>query len=157
MTELINYAELAPDVVEVLLGSQPLLDRCPLERDLRALVAIRASQINGCGPCLAMHLREAETLGISKDRIVGLDAWHEAHWYSDRERAALEWTEALTRLSERRPPEALLARMREHFDDKELVYLTLAVTQINTFNRFNVGLRIPSELGVRAYEMRQRA
>jgi AhpD family alkylhydroperoxidase len=155
VAEIINYAEVVPGIVNVLRSSQPLLERCPLEKDLRALVAMRASQINGCGPCLAIHLREAEALGISKDRIVGLDAWQEANWYSDRERAALAWTETLTRLSERRPPETLLATMREHFEDEELVYLTLAVTQINTFNRFNVGLKIPSELGIRAYEMMQ--
>jgi AhpD family alkylhydroperoxidase len=145
MSQPLDYNSIAPDAIRPLLTAAQTLRHSGLPANLLALVAIRASQINGCGFCLALHVREAEAIGDSGDRLACLPGWREASFYDDRERAALEWTEALTRLSEGRPDDSLLARVREQFSDKELVYLTLAITNINAWNRFNVGFRTPPE------------
>ncbi len=88
---------------------------------------------------------EAEAASEDRKRISGVAGWRDAHWYSDRERAALEWTEALTLIADHRPSDELLAKMRANFNDRELVFLTLAITAINSFNRFNVAFRTPAE------------
>jgi AhpD family alkylhydroperoxidase len=146
MSERINFQSVAPEVARPLFETGKLLEKSGLEPNLLTLVELRASQINGCAFCLALHMREGQAEGESIDRLVGIAAWHEAPWYSERERLALEWTEALTRVAIERPREGLLARMREHFSDRELVYLTLAITLINSYNRFNVGFGTSPEL-----------
>ena len=153
MTEMLDYNSTAPEALKPLFDGGKALEKSTLEKSLCTLIQLRASQINACGVCLALHVREAQAQGESMDRIVGLSAWRDAGWYSPRERAALEWTEALTSLGQGHPTETLLARMREHFDDKELVFLTLAVTLINSWNRFNVAFALPSEAGAHAYDM----
>lgn len=152
MANSMDYNAAAPEAVRPLFEVGKALAKSSLEKNLLTLVELRASQINGCGVCLAIHMREAQAQGESLDRIVGLNAWQDAGWYNPRERAALEWTDALTKLSQGRPPEDLLARMREHFDDRELVFLTLAVTAINSWNRFNVAFGQPSEAGIKVFE-----
>lgn len=109
-----------------------------LDPTLRTLIEIRASQINGCAFCLALHHREATAEGQSNDRILGLSAWREAPWYSDRERAALAWTEALTLVGNSHPSADLDTQMREHFTEKEIVHVTYAIMLINAWNRLNV-------------------
>jgi AhpD family alkylhydroperoxidase len=145
MQQPLDYNSIAPEVLRPQFTAGTLVRQSGLPPKLLTLVEIRASQINGCAFCLALHAREADAAGETRDRIMGLPAWREASWYDERERAALEWTEALTRMSERRPDEDLLARMRRHFDDKELVYLTLAINTIDSWNRFNVGFHTPPE------------
>jgi len=112
-----------------------------LERSLIELVKIRASQINGCAYCIHMHTAEARRAGESEEAIYLLDAWRESPIYSDRERAALAWTEALTRVADTHAPDEDYARLDEHFSDAEKVKLTLLIGVINTWNRIAIGFR----------------
>jgi AhpD family alkylhydroperoxidase len=114
---------------------------CGLEASLLELIKIRASQINGCAYCIDMHTKDARAAGESEQRIYLLSAWHEAPFYSDRERAALEWTEALTLIAENHVPDDIYQRVKPHFTDEELVNLTLAVSTINAWNRFAISFR----------------
>jgi AhpD family alkylhydroperoxidase len=112
-----------------------------LERSLLELVRLRASQINHCGYCIDMHTKDARAQGETEQRLYLVSAWHEAALYSDRERAALEWTEAVTRLGETQVPDDVFERVRQHFDETELVALTFAVVVINGWNRLAVSFR----------------
>ena len=145
MTKRLDYATILPEAIKPLFAANAVVEHSGLEPALRIWVALRASQINGCAFCIAMHSREAVELGENGDRLWGLPAWREASWYSDRERAALAWTEALTRVSAGPPSDELYARVREQFDDRQLVALTLAVNAINDWNRFNVAFHTPPE------------
>jgi AhpD family alkylhydroperoxidase len=145
MTKQLEYSTILPEVMKPLFAANAIVERSSLEPALRIWVALRASQINGCAFCIAMHCREAVALGEDGDRMWGLPAWREASWYSDRERAALEWTEALTRVADGPPSDELYARVREQFDDGEVVALTLAVNLINVWNRFNVAFHTAPE------------
>ncbi|MDQ6931161.1 MAG: carboxymuconolactone decarboxylase family protein [Candidatus Eremiobacteraeota bacterium] len=138
MSTKINFTSAAPEVARSLFEAGALLAKSGLEPSLLTLVELRASQINRCAFCLALHMREGQALGESSDRLSGIAAWRDAPWYSERERAALEWTEALTQLAAQHPPSDLLGRMKAHYTEREIVYLTLAVTTINSYNRFNV-------------------
>lgn len=113
-----------------------------LEPSLVHLVHIRSSQINGCVHCINMHTKEARAAGESEQRIYLLSAWREAPCYTDRERAALGWTEALTRLSEGHTQEAAYAALKTHFTEEEQVLLTLAINVINGWNRIAVGFSL---------------
>jgi AhpD family alkylhydroperoxidase len=113
-----------------------------LERPLLELVKIRASQINGCGVCLNMHTQEARQAGETEARIFMLDAWRESPLYTDRERAALGWTESLTRLAQTHAPDADYEAMAAHFTPEEQVKLTLAIGMINSFNKLGAGFRV---------------
>jgi AhpD family alkylhydroperoxidase len=146
MTPRLNYATTAPDAVRPMFATGAFLAKSTLEPVLQAFVSIRASQINGCALCLAMHWREALELGENGDRLHGLPAWREASWYSPRERAALEWTETLTTIAGRHVDDDLYARVHEHFNDEEMVALTVAVNAINNWNRLNIAFRMPPEL-----------
>jgi AhpD family alkylhydroperoxidase len=112
-----------------------------LERPLFHLVEIRASQINGCAYCIDMHTKEARAAGESEQRIYALNAWRETLFFTDRERAALEWTEAVTRVADTHVPDEIFERVSEHFDEEELVALTFAVVVINSWNRLSVSFR----------------
>jgi AhpD family alkylhydroperoxidase len=113
-----------------------------LEPALLELVKLRASQINGCAYCIDMHTKDARAAGETEQRLYLLDAWHEAtHLYSERELAALAWTESVTRI-EQRIPDEVFEQVRGCFSDAELVNLTLAITAINSWNRMNVAFRV---------------
>lgn len=114
---------------------------CGLEPPLLELVKMRASQINGCAFCLDMHSKDARAAGETEQRLYALDAWREAPFYSERERAALEWTEALTRVADTHVPDAIYERVSKHFDEAELVNLTFAVVAINSWNRLAISSR----------------
>jgi AhpD family alkylhydroperoxidase len=121
------------------------LRKSALEPALLHLVDLRASQMNGCAFCLAMHWREAKESGVDDDRINGLPAWREAPWYSARERAALAWTEAVTDVARTHVPDDVYDEARAAFSERELVDLTLAVATINAWNRFAIAFRSPPE------------
>lgn len=121
------------------------LHDCGLEASLIELVKMRASQINGCAYCLDMHSKDARAAGETEQRLYLLNAWREAPFYSKRERAALAWTEALTLVAENQVPDEVYHEVREHFDEQELVNLSLAIVTINGWNRLAVGFR--SEVG----------
>jgi AhpD family alkylhydroperoxidase len=112
-----------------------------LGASLLELVRMRASQINGCAYCLDMHSKDARAEGESEQRLYCLSAWRETPFYSERERAALEWTEAVTLISENHVPEEVFQRARLHFSEEELAHLTLAIVAINGWNRFAIAFR----------------
>lgn len=117
---------------------------CGLEQSLLRLIETRASQINGCAYCLDMHTQDARADGETEQRLYVLPAWREAPFYSERERAALEWTEAVTLVANDHVPDEVYERVHPHFTDEELVNLTLAVSTINAWNRLNIAFRNPA-------------
>lgn len=112
-----------------------------LERTLYELVKTRASQINGCAYCIDMHTKDARRAGETEQRLYALDAWQETPFYTQRERAALAWTEALTLISENDVPESLYEATSVHFNEEEIVALTMAIIAINGWNRLAIGFR----------------
>lgn len=127
-----------------MLGLEDYVHGCGLETNLLDLVRVRASQLNGCAYCLDMHTKDLRAAGESEQRIYLLDVWREAPFYSDRERAALAWTEAVTLLPGREVPDEVYDEARKHFSDEELANLTLAIVAINGWNRLNVAFRTPA-------------
>ena len=127
--------------MKALFGLGRYLEQSGLEHSLLDLVATRASQINGCAACLDMHTKDARARGESEQRLYLLDVWRESPFYSERERAALLWTEAVTLIADGRVPDAVYEEVRRAFSDDELVALTMAVAAINAFNRLNIALR----------------
>src|SRR6202042_2084398 len=112
------------------------LDQAGIDPLLRELIRVRASQLNGCAYCIDMHTKDARAAGEAEHRLYALNAWRETPFFTARERAALEWTEHLTLIASREVSDELYARVREHFTEEEIVLLTLAVVQINGYNRF---------------------
>ena len=142
MTQRINPYAVAPKLLDELIRFSRIVEAMGLEKSLLELVKIRASQINGCAVCLHMHAEEARRQGETDDRILMLDAWHETSLYTPREKAALAWTETLTRLTETRASDQAYDAVKAEFSDEELVKLTLMINVINSFNRFGVGFRV---------------
>jgi len=138
MTAKLNPYTAAPQLMKSWTGISTIIANS-LDPQLVELVKIRASQINGCANCINMHTIEAREKGETEQRIYLLSAWREAPCYSDRERAALDWTEALTRLSEGHGQEAAYAALAAHFSEEEQVKLTLMINVINSWNRLAVG------------------
>jgi len=141
MTQRLNLFTAAPKALEPLMAIGPLMDDSGLEPALRLLVEIRASQINGCANCLHMHTADARKAGEREERIYLLDAWRESSMYTPRERAALAWTEALTKVYETHAPDADYEALKPHFSESQIVYLTVLITAINAWNRIAVGFR----------------
>lgn len=119
------------------------LERVGFDPRLAELVRVRASQLNGCAYCLDMHSKDLRAIGETEQRIYTLEAWRECPWFTDRERAALAWTEALTQIATHEASDAVYEEARRHFDEKALVDLTLAIVAINGWNRMNVAFRTP--------------
>lgn len=122
---------------------QAFVDKLEFPKKLVELVKIRASQLNRCAYCLDMHTKDAIALGEDKQRIFMLEAWRETSLFSDRERAAIEWTEALTLVSESQVPEEVYERVRREFTEKELVELSMVIIAINSWNRLSIAFRHP--------------
>lgn len=124
-----------------MLGVSGALEETVIEPELRELIDLRASQINGCAYCLDMHARQLRARGEPEHRLYVLDAWRDAPFYTEREQAALAWTEAVTRLDNSEVPDEVYAQARAQFDERELAELTLAVIVINGWNRLNIAFR----------------
>ena len=139
--ERLSAARIAPEGYKTLTDVEAYLRRCGLEPSLIELVKMRASQINGCAFCLDMHSRDARRNGESEQRLYLLDAWQESSLYTPRERAALAWTEAVTRVADTHAPDAPYDGLRPHFSEKEIVDLTILIGMINLWNRIAVGFR----------------
>jgi AhpD family alkylhydroperoxidase len=144
MEQRIDVMKVAPGAVQAMLGLGRYLARSGLERELVNLVNLRASQMNGCASCLDMHWKDLREEGETEQRLYGLDAWAESPYYTERERAALAWTEAVTRVAEGHVPDAVFEEAHQHFSDAELVDLTLAVAAINAWNRLMIAMRGPA-------------
>lgn len=142
MKARLSYAKAAPGLFEAMDSLDGYLQASGLEKPLLFLVQLRASQINGCAYCLDMHWKDLRALGESEQRLASLDAWRECPYYTDRERAALSWAEAVTRIAEGHASDAVYAEVRPHFSEKELCDLTFAVAAINAWNRLSIAARI---------------
>jgi AhpD family alkylhydroperoxidase len=130
-----------PKFLRPLFALQGAMDHAGLDEKLLNLVHMRASQLNGCAYCLDMHSKDARAAGETEQRLYGLDAWRETPYFSDRERAALEWTEALTLVSMTHVPDAAWEAVRAQFSEEEIKALTMSIAMINTWNRLNVAFR----------------
>ena len=159
----IDLHNVNPAAYAAMLNLQKYVNAAPLDHKMMELVKMRASQINGCAYCLDMHSQDARAAGETEARLHVLAAWHEAPFYTDRERAALAWTEAVTLVADTHVPEedrrlvvhriqelkakleaeGLFEEARKHFSEKELVDLTLAIVTINGWNRLCVAFRVP--------------
>jgi len=131
-------------VIKAMYGLEGPIRNSGLEPTLRELVKTRASQINGCAYCIDMHTKDARAHGETEQRLYALNAWRETPFYTDRERAALEWTEQLTLIAGRGVPDELYTRMLEHFSEEDLVALTLAIVAINGWNRLAIAAHAPA-------------
>jgi AhpD family alkylhydroperoxidase len=141
MKPRLNTATVSPGAYRAMLGLEKFIHESSIEPKLIHLLKMRASQINGCAYCLDMHSKDARALGETEQRLYGLDAWREAQYYSDRERAALEWTEALTLVTEGHVPDEVYERARKQFSEKELVELSMVAVAINGWNRLAIAFR----------------
>ncbi len=141
MDERFDYDKAAPGVYKAMLGLEKYLHTCGIEESLLHLVKLRASQINGCAYCLDMHWKDLRAIGEKEQRLYSLDAWRECPYYTERERAALAWTEAVTLITNGHVPDALYEEVRSSFSEKELADLTCAVATINAWNRLAISSR----------------
>lgn len=141
MKPRLEYSKVAPGVVEAMSGLGAYTGKSGLEPRLLELVKMRASQINGCAYCIDMHSKDAQVMGETPQRLYALSAWRETPFFSERERAALAWTEAVTLVSETHIPDEVYELARQCFTEKELVDLTLAIVAINGWNRFAISFR----------------
>ena len=141
MESRLNYASVSPGALQAMLGLEGYARSSGLEPALLELVRMRASQINGCAYCLDMHSKDARAGGESEQRLYVLSAWREAPFYSDQERAALAWTEALTLIAHDEIEDELYEDVRAHFSEKQLVDLSIAIIAINGWNRLAISFR----------------
>jgi AhpD family alkylhydroperoxidase len=141
MSTRIDYSKVAPGALRAMFGLESYVRGSGLEESLLNLIRMRASQINGCAYCLDMHSKDARALGETEQRLYVLNAWREAPFYTDRERAALAWTEALTLVAEDHVPDEVFNEVRPHFTDEELASLSLAIVSINGWNRLNIAFK----------------
>ncbi len=142
MKERLNYSKVSPNALKAMLELEKYVTTSGIEVTLYELVKTRASQINGCAYCLDMHTKDARKAGETEQRLYALSAWRETPFFSERERAALEWTEALTVISENDVPDSLYDSVHKYFDEKEMVALSMAIVAINGWNRLAIGFRM---------------
>jgi AhpD family alkylhydroperoxidase len=149
MQQRIDVTKVSSAAFQAVAALQSYVDQSGIDTKLRELIKIRASQINGCAYCLAMHTRDARKHGETDERMHLLNAWREAPFYTARERAALEWVEAITLLTEGHVPDATFETVRGQFSEKEIVDLTAAAVAINTWNRLSIAFRVPPQVDTR--------
>ena len=141
MSERINYSKVTPEGYRAMSALERYVRGSGLEPSLLELVKLRASQINGCAYCIDMHWKDARARGESEQRLYGLMAWRESPYYTERERAALAWTEAVTLIADSHVPDELYEEVRQSFTETELVNLTFALVVINGWNRLAISFR----------------
>ena len=141
MKARIDLRQVNPGIMHAMLGLERQVRQAGFDERLLDLVRMRASQVNGCAYCLDMHSKDARAAGETEQRLYGLEAWRETPYYSARERAALEWTEAVTLIAKTHVPDDVYERVRAQFSEDELAHLTLAVVAINGWNRLNIAAR----------------
>ena len=141
MKQRLNYAEVGQGALKAMFGLEAYLAKSGLEASLLHLLKFRVSQINGCAYCLDMHSKDLRAAGETEQRLYLLDAWRESPFYTERERAALAWAEAVTLVTEGHVPDEVYEQARAQFGEEELVNLTLAVVAINGWNRLSVAFR----------------
>src|SRR5215510_2100937 len=139
-----NPYKLSPGGYKAMAGLEAFLASCSIEKNLLHLIKLRASQINGCAYCIDMHWKDLRAAGENEQRLYGLDAWEESPYYSDRERAALAWTDAVTNIQDGHVPDDVHDRVQKFFSENELADLTFAIASINGWNRLNIAARTPA-------------
>jgi AhpD family alkylhydroperoxidase len=150
MQARMDFRKASPAADKAMSALHGFVRNCGLDHSLLELVKLRASQLNGCAHCIDMHTKELRADGESEQRLYLLNAWREAPFYSERERAALAWTEAVTLLPGHEVPDEVYDQARAHFSDEELVNLTMALVAINGANRLNIAFRtVPGSHQVR--------
>ena len=150
MKARLDFRKASPQAEKAMTGLHMFVRNCGLDHALLELVKLRASQLNGCAHCIDMHTKELRADGESEQRLYLLNAWRESPFYSDRERAALAWTEAVTLVAESQVPDDVYEEARKQFNDEELVNLTMALVAINGANRLNIAFRtVPGSHQVR--------
>jgi len=142
MEPRIDFTRLSPGGYKAMLGLEHYLSNSTVDEKLLHLVKLRVSQINGCAFCLDMHWKDLKVEGETDQRMYSLDAWRETSYYTDRERAALAWAEAVTNISDGHAPDELFEEARQYFSEQELADLTLAVTAINGWNRISIAFQV---------------
>jgi AhpD family alkylhydroperoxidase len=141
MEPRLDALKAAPQAYQAMYGLEMYVRKCGLEMPLLELIKTRASQLNGCAYCIDMHTKDARAHGETEQRLYALSAWRETPFFTDRERAALGWTEAVTLVGESHVPDDVFEETRRHFSDEELVNLTMAIVTINGWNRLSVAFR----------------
>jgi AhpD family alkylhydroperoxidase len=142
MEPRIDYLKSGRGVYEAMRGLETYLAQSGLDQKLMTLLKLRASQMNGCAYCIDMHWKDLRAAGESEQRLYGLDAWRESPYYTDRERAALAWTEAVTNIQDGHAPGEVFEEIHRHFSEKEIADLTLAIASINAWIRLAISARI---------------
>ncbi|MFT4114913.1 carboxymuconolactone decarboxylase family protein [Silvibacterium sp.] len=138
----LDYAKASPEAVQAMYGLERVIRNSGLDTTLLELVKTRASQLNGCAFCIDMHTKDARAHGETEQRLYGLSAWRETPFYTEQERAALAWTETLTNIQQGHAPDAAFEEVKQHFNEKDLTNLTIAITTINAWNRIAIGFRM---------------
>jgi AhpD family alkylhydroperoxidase len=138
----LDYRTASPEGLKAMMQLQHVVHTSGLDAKMIELVKLRASQMNGCAFCIDMHSKDARSLGETEQRIYGLSAWKETNYYTEHERAALAWTEALTNIQDGHAPDEVYSYVSQHFNAKDLMNLTLAITTINAWNRIALGFRV---------------
>jgi AhpD family alkylhydroperoxidase len=141
MEARIDYRKHAPEALRAMLDLEKYIASSGLDEQLIHLLKMRASQINGCAFCIDMHAKDARALGETEQRLYELDAWRETPFYSERERAALAWTEAITNVAQTHVPDEVYEEVRKQFSEKEIVDLTVVAAVINMWNRIAIATR----------------
>jgi AhpD family alkylhydroperoxidase len=141
MSDRVDYGKTSPEGIAAMHGIESYVRQCGLDPSLLELVRLRASQLNGCAYCVDMHTKDARAAGETEQRLYAVGVWEESPFFTEHERAALAWTEAVTRVGDSRVPDALYESVCEYFSEKELVDLTLAIVAINGWNRLAVSFR----------------
>ena len=141
MESRLNYIKISPDAYKAMAVLEAHVKHSGLEKKLLDLIKTCASQINGCAFCLDMHTKDARAAGETEQRLYALSAWRETPFFTDRERAALEWTETITRIADTHVPDSVYQSVCQHFTEKEMVDLTMAIVTINGWNRIAIAFR----------------
>ncbi len=141
MQPRLEYAKASPEAAKAMIQLESVVRRSGIDPRLLELIKIRASQINGCAYCIDMHTKDARAKGETEQRIYALNAWRETPFFSDKERAALAWTEAITNIQTGHAPDAVYGELSRNFSEGEMVNLTLAITTINAWNRIAIAFR----------------
>jgi AhpD family alkylhydroperoxidase len=150
MKARLDFRQASSEGMKAMGGLHAFVHDCGLEQSLLEMIKLRVSQVNGCAHCIDMHTKELRAMGIDEQRLYLLNAWEESPFYSKRERAALAWAEAVTRVTEGHVPDEVYETARAQFGEKELVNLTIAIVAINGANRLNVAFRtVPGSYRVR--------
>ncbi|MDD5543173.1 MAG: carboxymuconolactone decarboxylase family protein [Acidobacteriia bacterium] len=141
MKQRLDYGSVSPEARDAIYGIEKYVRHCGLETSLLELIRLRASQINGCAYCVDMHSKDARAEGETEQRLYAVSVWREAPFFTERERAALAWTEAVTLVSQDQVPDGVFEAARKQFSEKELVDLTMAIIAINSWNRMAISFR----------------